>query len=260
MMNRVSILLAIAILVISALSGCGSDSKESDLTPADLSAATYVGSDRCARCHNDIYSTFVQSGHPYKYQHTGGATPGTYVIPGLFPTPAITQISTATLNGLIVDNGSGSLAWSAVNYTVGGFGWKIRWGIRDFGQDSQSPWTNDTGYVWAGAQTQYNIRNNSWSAYSSGSDKKYECAICHNTNGIVSTAGYSCFTDGGTDASPARPQPWGKNPGMGPETHGGYYSSWSLDGVQCEECHGPGAPQRVRTGQAASSKPDDFHR
>ena len=242
-MKRFTLLLTITMLIFSALSGCGSDKKESGLTPADLAAATYVGSERCAGCHSDIYSTFIKSGHPYKYQHTGGATPGTYAIPGLFPTPLLTGISTSTLNGLIVSDGTTTprLNWSAVNYTIGGYGWKIRWGIRDYGQDSQSPWVNDTGYIWAGSQTQYNIRTGTSSAYSGGQDKKYECAICHNTNGIVSTSGYSCFTDGGTDALPARPQPWAKNPGMGPVTHGGYYSSWSLDSVQCEECHGPGS-------------------
>jgi hypothetical protein len=88
-----------------------------------------------------------------------------------------------------------------------------------------------------------------WSAYNSGVDKKYECGVCHNTNGIVSTAGYDCRTDGGTDAAPARTQPWAKNSGMGPETHGGYYSSWTFDGVQCEACHGPGNSHVTTSGK-----------
>jgi hypothetical protein len=207
----------------------------------------YVGSEVCGSCHTNQYSTFVKAGHPYKYTHTGGATPDpVYDIPGLHTRPNITSdwLNTSTLNGLLFDDGSGKLDWSAVNYTVGGFGWKIRWGIRDFGQDNGlgNPAGNDTGYVWAGAKAQYNTRTGTWSAYSANANKKYECAKCHNTNGIVSTSGYDCYTDGGTNAAPARTEPWASNPGMGPEasTRGGYYSSWTFDGVQCEACHGAG--------------------
>ncbi len=261
-MKRIIILLAITALAVSALSGCGSDKKEGKggISVSAIDGG-YVGTTTCLGCHDGSVASdrrsFRKSGHPYKYTHTGGSIMGASTLPGLFSRPQTTtsQISTLTLNGLWVD-GPGTpalLDWSAVNYVIGGFGWKIRWGIRDFGQDNglfgPNPAGNDTGYVWTGPYAQYNLWGVNdtntgalpkWSAYNSGQDKKYECAVCHNTNGIVSTDGYSCRTDGGTNAAPARTQPWEKNPGMGPETKGGYYSSWTFDGVQCEACHGPG--------------------
>lgn len=217
----------------------------------------YVGTSTCLSCHDGSVpgaadrTSFTQTGHPWKYKHTGGTTPPNTWDPlsSLFPRPATaTDISTTSLNDLIVTDGSGKLDWSAINYTIGGFGWKIRWGVRDFDQDGDG--VNETGYVWAGSKTQYNLEGTGgaldpkeWSQYPATipSNKKYECAKCHNTNGIVSTAGYSCFTDGGTDAAPVRTEPWASNPGMGPVTKGGYYSSWTFDGVQCEACHGKGS-------------------
>jgi len=202
----------------------------------------YVGTDACLSCHNGSPASdqtgFTKTGHPWKYKHTGGGSPSD-PLSGLFPTPLISTIQTTSLNDLI--EGTPNLAWSAINYTIGGYGWKIRWGVLDHGQDSDG--VNETGYVWAGTQAQYNIETGTWSGYPATlpSNKKYECATCHNTNGIVSTAGYSCWTDPGTDAAPTRTEPWGSNPGMGPDTHGGYYSSWTFDGVQCEGCHGKGS-------------------
>lgn len=244
-MKRFIMLLAMTALALSALSGCGSSEKREGTGGLSVTAIDggYIGSTTCLGCHDGSVApdkrSFLQTGHPYKYTHTGGAVMGTSTIPGLFTRPATTTdyINTLTLNGLWVSDGMGLLDWSAINYTIGGYGWKIRWGIRD---TIMSGGTTSTGYVWAGPKAQYNIADGSWSAYNNGADKKYECATCHNTNGIVSTAGYDCRTDAGTDAAPARTQPWGKNTGMGPETHGGYYSSWTFDGVQCEACHGPG--------------------
>lgn len=261
-MKRIIILLATAALAVSALSGCGSDKKEGkgglSVTAID---GGYIGTSTCLGCHDGSVASdqrsFLKAGHPYKYTHTGGSIMGASTLPGLYTRPVTSTdyINTLTLNGLWV-SGSGTpalLDWSAINYVVGGFGWKIRWGIRDFGQDNglftANPAGNDTGYIWAGPKAQFNLWGvydlgtgplAKWSAYNSGVNKKYECAVCHNTNGIVSTDGYSCKTDGGTDAAPARTQPWANNPGMGPETKGGYYSSWTFDGVQCEACHGPG--------------------
>jgi hypothetical protein len=260
-MKRIILLLAIAVLAVSVLAGCGSDKKEGKGGIGTVTAIDggYVGTATCLGCHDGSVASdkreFTKSAHPYKYTHTGGAVMGTSTLPGLHtkPVASTSDLNTSTLNSLWVSDGTGLLDWTAANYVVGGFGWKIRWGIRDFGQDNglftPNPAGNDTGYIWAGPKAQFNLWGVNdaatgalakWSAYNSGANKKYECAICHNTNGIVSTAGYSCRTDGGTDAAPVRTQPWANNPGMGPETHGGYYSSWTFDGVQCEGCHGPG--------------------
>lgn len=245
-MKRFILLLAITAYSLSMLSGCGSsDKKESQGGIGNITAIDggYIGTSTCLGCHDGSVAqdktSFLQTGHPYKYTHTGGAVMGTNTLPGLYTRPVASTdyISTVTLNGLMKADGGGLLDWSVINYSVGGFGWKIRWGVKDI---LMSGGTTSTGFVWAGPKAQYNVADGSWSDYNSGKDKKYECAVCHSTNGIVSTADYDCRTDGGTDAAPARTQPWANNTGMGPETHGGYYSSWTFDGVQCEACHGPG--------------------
>jgi hypothetical protein len=252
-MKRFILLLAITTLALATLTGCGSDKKEGT-TGMSITAIDggYIGTATCLGCHDGSVATdrtsFLKSAHPYKYTHTGGAVMGTATLPGLFTRPVASTdyINTSSLNNLMVLDGTGRLDWSAINYTVGGFGWKIRWGVKD---TLMSGGTTSTGFIWAGPKAQFNLWGVNdlgtgplamWSAYNSGNNKKYECAVCHNTNGIVSTTGYSCRTDGGTDVAPARTQPWAKNPGMGPQTRGGYYSSWTFDGVQCEACHGPG--------------------
>lgn len=261
-MKRMILLLAISILAVSLLAGCGSDKKEGTTGLAIRAIdGGYIGTNTCLGCHDGSVATdkreFLKSAHPYKYTHTGGAVMGPSTIPGLYtrPVASTSDINTASLNAWMVSDGTGKLDWSAINYVVGGFGWKIRWGVKD---TLMTGGTTSTGYVWAGPRAQLNLWGindaNSgplaiWSGYNNGVDKKYECAICHNTNGIVSTAGYDCRTDAGTDAAPARTQPWGKNPGMGPETHGGYYSSWTFDGVQCEACHGPGQSHATSAGK-----------
>ena len=243
-MKRFILLLAITTLALSSLTGCGSDKKEGT-TGLSITAIDrgYIGTSTCLGCHDGSVAPdkreFLKSGHPYKYTHTGGAIMDNSTLPGLYTRPVTTTdyINTLSLNYLWVTDGAGLLDWSAINYTVGGFGWKIRWGLRD---TIMTGGTTSTGFVWAGPKAQYNVADGSWSAYNGGKDKKYECAICHNTNGIVSAEGYDCGTDAGTNAAPSRTEPWAKNPGMGPENHGGYYSSWTFDGVQCEACHGPG--------------------
>ncbi|MBI4516495.1 MAG: PKD domain-containing protein, partial [Deltaproteobacteria bacterium] len=223
----------------------------------------YVGSTTCAGCHAAEYDEFTKSGHPYKVRMTAGATPTGSSDPLsalLTSSGDNTIVSVAALNAdasvptsQIDSDSDGKLDWAAVNYVIGGFGWKARWGIKDSTGDDKS------GYVWSAASlvggyaAQFNMlaadptldpasKRADWSTYgsSSGQSKKYECAICHNTNGIVSTSGYSCYTDPGTDLSPARTEPWAST-GMSPvANHGGFYSSWSLTGVQCEACHGTG--------------------
>lgn len=262
-MKRFLLLFVLAALAVSTLAGCGSEKKETKGGVGVIRAIDggFVGTDTCLGCHDGSVATdrrsFLQTGHPYKYTHTGGADMrGTNTIPALWTRPAAStsDIRTGTSNGLMVADSQGLLDWSAIDYVVGGFGWKIRWGVKD---PSSGP-TTSTGHVWSGPRAQFNLWGTSdtagalekWSRYQNDNvDKLYECAICHNTNGIVSTEGYFCFTDAGTNAAPARTQPWANNPGMGPERHGGFESSWTFDGVQCEACHGPGVNHATTNGK-----------
>ena len=224
----------------------------------------YVGSDSCAGCHASQHETFTKSGHPYKFRATNGATPTLLTDPVsstvVGHTPLISTLNpinaSTPLGGLAVDDGTGHLDWSSVDYVIGGFGWKARWGIKDTVNvdGSGNPVAGTlTGFVWASGASgasgaQYNIlaqddldpahKRPDWSSYGNAGaqSKAYECAKCHNTNGTVIGAGYA---GGCGEDYKGLAQPWGSNPGLSDSLRGGFGSEWTFDGVQCEACHGP---------------------
>ena len=83
---------------------------------------------------------------------------------------------------------------------IGGFRWKARF-------------IDSSGFIMTGDQVQYNFGNDTWTAYHSGETKAYDCGPCHMTNykGV-----------GNQDDLP------------------GLIGTWEFNGIQCEECHGPG--------------------
>ncbi len=83
---------------------------------------------------------------------------------------------------------------------IGGFRWKARF-------------IDSSGYIMTGDQVQYNFGNQSWTAYHSGETKPYACGPCHMTN-------YK---------AEGNQKDW---PGL--------VGTWEFNGIQCEECHGPG--------------------
>lgn len=123
---------------------------------------SYVGSERCGECHEDLYSTFILSGHPYKLTKIeNGQSP-------TFPYDAMTGGVTQPPEGY---------TWDDITYVIGGFGWKARF----IGTD---------GYIITGdetAVTQYNFANEAvgapagWVAYHAGEQKPYDCGACHTT-------------------------------------------------------------------------------
>lgn len=101
--------------------------------------------------------------------------------------------------------------WDDILYVIGGYGWKARFIDKD-------------GYIITGADenavTQFNLYNealdmgNDWVGYHAGEENlPYNCGSCH-------TTGYSA--EGNQDGLP------------------GLVGTWVEDGIQCEECHGPG--------------------
>jgi hypothetical protein len=108
-----------------------------------------------------------------------------------------------------VPNPPEGYTWDDITYVIGGYGWKARF-------------IDQEGYIITGdenATTQYNLYNEelemgeNWVAYHAGEEKPYDCGTCH-------TTGYS--PEGNQDGLP------------------GLVGTWAEDGIQCEECHGPG--------------------
>lgn len=100
--------------------------------------------------------------------------------------------------------------WDDILYVIGGYNWKARF-------------IDQEGFIITGdedATTQYNLYNeeidlgDNWVAYHAGEEKPYTCGSCH-------TTGYV---------------PRGNQEGVP-----GLVGTWALDGIQCEECHGPGS-------------------
>jgi len=199
----------------------------------------YVGAVVCGVCHAAIKADWDKTGHANIYRYVGGQEP----VSGI--DTVLTRPDKSWLypeDGLI--SGSGPLDWANIGYAVGGF-WKVRWGVFDDVDNSS------TGYVWsstlsgsAGAQFNpwaadptFDIAGvlADWDSYGNATGrKKYECAICHHTNGRMTNPERSCYA-----APVGLTEPW-TTTGLTPVDHGGFFGEWSLDTVQCEACHGPG--------------------
>jgi hypothetical protein len=100
--------------------------------------------------------------------------------------------------------------WEDISYVIGGYNWKARFIDQD-------------GFIITGdadSTTQYNLYNeeldlgDDWVPYHAGEETPYDCGECH-------TTGYS--TIGNQDGRP------------------GLIGTWAFNGIQCEECHGPGS-------------------
>lgn len=108
-------------------------------------------------------------------------------------------------------------SWDDVSFVIGGYAWKARFIDQD-------------GYIITGdadATTQYNfpliddrtgvvIAEEGWVAYHAGEQKPYDCGACH-------TTGYN------------------HNPNTHMYDMPGIKGKWEEEGIQCEECHGPGS-------------------
>lgn len=115
----------------------------------------YVGSQACARCHQEIYDVFQNSGHAY---------PLNAVVDGQSPTYPFTA----------VPDPPAGYTWDDISYVIGGYNWKAQF----IGQD---------GFVITGDGAQYNLPNselnlgNEWVAAHSSEELPYDCAGCHTT-------------------------------------------------------------------------------
>jgi hypothetical protein len=187
-------------LMILALVGCS----ETD-DPTDPAVAAYVGSATCATCHETIHDTWVESGHPYKLTKVEGEAPTTS-----FP-------SFAGFPNDVVGPPDG-YTWDDISYTIGGYGWKMRW-------------IDNDGYIItsgaAEADVQYNFQTDDWVTYHTGDEpgtKPYNCGKCHTTGWIADED----YADDGdlTDNQDGIP---------------GMHGTFEFGGVHCEECHGPGS-------------------
>ena len=152
-MKKGKILSLLACTLFAMSLGITSCSEDDDPTPQD----EYIGSTECMSCHETIYNTFIESGHPYKLNEViGDAQP---VIP--FRTSLSATIPTPA-----------GYTWGDITYMIGGYGWKARF-------------IDSEGYIITkNADTQYNLADGSQVTYHGDDEigtKKYDCGKCHTT-------------------------------------------------------------------------------
>lgn len=180
----------------------GSSTKAESTTDEARGRSRYVGTARCAACHEDIAASFLKTGHPVVISKVEGGT--------------APQRPFDRITGGVPDPPLG-LAWDDIAYVIGGFAWKARYLRTD-------------GFIVTGEaadRTQWNFANRpvgqegAWVPYHPGEEKAYTCGGCHNTGWIPCPVGDdSCAHQDGL-------------PGMA--------GSFAEAGVQCEACHGAGS-------------------
>lgn len=176
----------------------------------------WAGSETCAECHEEIYDTFMLSGHPYKLNKVVDGQPPTY------PFTEVTDVPEG-------------YTWDDISYVIGGYNWKARFVDLD-------------GYIITGdadATTQYNFYNkeldkgDNWVGYHAGEENKvYNCGVCH-------TSGYQ--PEGNQDDLPGLIGTWEETGVVCEECHGpsslhvanpyGETPRIERDAELCGECH-----------------------
>ncbi len=198
--------------------------------------ATYVGSETCKECHEDLFASYEQTGH---------AWPLNKIVDGKPPTYPFSE----------VPDPPDGYTWDDIAYVVGGYSWKARF-------------INQQGYLITGdaeAVTQFNLANRSlrsdeaWVAYHAGEEMAYDCAGCH-------TTGY--VPEGNQDNLPGLVGVWAED-GVGCEAcHGagsnhvndpyGVAMAVNRDPDLCSSCHGGDIPMEIEAVDGLISHHDGY--
>jgi hypothetical protein len=120
--------------------------------------AEFVGSESCAECHQEQYTAFSSSGHPFQLNSIENGDPPDFPFSD-------------------VDDPPDGYQWEDIRYVVGGYHRKARF-------------VDQQGYLITGegeATTQFNLANDElqidegWVAYHPGEQLSYDCGRCHTT-------------------------------------------------------------------------------
>ncbi|MEZ4592501.1 MAG: multiheme c-type cytochrome [Chloroflexota bacterium] len=179
---------------------------------------TFIGSEACAECHEELYDVFMMSGHPHQV---------TAVANGEAPQFPFSEVS---------DPPPG-YTWDDISYVIGGYNWKARF-------------LDQNGNLITGEQAQYNLDNeeidlgDEWVAYHTEDETlPYDCGTCH-------TTGYSPI--GNHDGLDGIVGSWAFGGVQCEECHGAGSQhaespitvrlTINRDGESCNTCHTPGMP------------------
>ena len=110
-------------------------------------------------------------------------------------------------------------SWDDISYVIGGYKWKARY-------------INNSGFIITTTaegpgKNQYNMMTGRWVDYHAGEVKEYNCGKCHTTGWVAATSEIAAASADGAV--------------FGDRMLPGIAGTWAMPGVQCENCHGPGA-------------------
>ena len=184
---------------------------------------SFVGSETCAECHEELTEVFNRSGHPWKLNRVVNGEPPDYPFTDLPGPPE-------------------GYSWDDISYVIGGYNWKARF-------------IDQNGYIITGdegSSTQYNFYNpdvelgNEWVAYHPGEEKPYDCGSCHTTG--YSPDGNQNGLEGliGTWAEPGIQCEECHGPGSAHAQHPmSYEMQVKRDSAACGDCHFRGVVEEV---------------
>lgn len=201
--------------------------------PAGESAAAfreYVGDQACAECHQELYDTYMMSGHPWKLNK---------VVDGQAPDYPFTELTELPVG----------YTWGDILYVIGGYNWKARFVNKEGYIITDEPGkTGNAEYL-----NQWNFANEvvgkdaGWVKYHSGEENlPYNCGSCH-------TTGYS--PQGNQDDLPGLVGTWNQEGIRCEECHGngslhvqnpqGAPMDVVRDSELCGKCHRRGDVEEV---------------
>lgn len=199
--------------------------------------ATYVGSESCEECHEELFASYQQTGHAWQLNKVVDGEPPAYPFSEVPDPPD-------------------GYTWDDIAYVIGGYGWKARF-------------IDQQGYLITGAAeatTQFNLANRTlrtdegWVAYHAGEEgKAYDCGGCH-------TTGY--VPEGNQADLPGLIGTWAED-SIGCEAcHGAgsnhvndpYLSKLTVnrDADQCSACHGGDKVMEVASVDGLISHHDSY--
>ena len=112
----------------------------------------YVGAMVCKRCHEDIYATYLTTGHSQQFQLVEEGRAPEYYWEETMPFP--------------IETPPVGFTWDDVSLVLGGhFGFGV--------------FFDKEGYLITGDQSYWNIQHGRWAAYDPGQATPYDCARCH---------------------------------------------------------------------------------
>ena len=149
MRSRFSVPLHWVIILFSLVCGCSSDNPTISQPPEEQ---PYVGAAVCGKCHEQIYTDYLTTGHSQQFQLVVNGRAPEYFWEDAIPFP--------------IESPPNDIAWENVSLVLGGhFGFGV--------------FFDKKGKLITGPQTLWNVQFGGWWTYDPEQSEPYDCASCH---------------------------------------------------------------------------------